>query len=132
MKKIGRLEKVFFPKLLEGFLTAKIDTGAFNASLHVDSIKELENQLEVKIGNNTYHFCNWSEIEVKSSNGEKQKRYAIKTKIIIGQKKYSIFVSLSNRKEMKYPLLIGRRFLHVNDFVVDVKKKNHHGRPKKV
>ena len=71
-------------------------------------------------------------MEVKSSNGKLQKRYGIKLKIQIGKKKYRIFTSLTNRKNMKFRLLIGRRFLYLNNFLVDVKKKNIHGRPKKI
>lgn len=131
-KKIGRTEKVFFTELNEEIVIAKIDTGAFNAAMHVDDVKIIDSGLQVKIANNTYIFHKWSEVEVKSSNGKVQKRYGIKLKIRMGQKKYKIFVSLTNRKKMKFSLLIGRKFLHLNDFLVDVKKKNLHGRPKKI
>lgn len=132
MKKIGRTEKIYFPKLNEGIIVSKIDTGAFSAALHVDSIKIEDCGLKVKIGQNTYIFSKWTELDVKSSNGKVQKRYGVKLKIQIGSKKYRIFVSLTNRKDMKFRLLIGRRFLHSNNFLVDVKKKNIHGRPKKI
>jgi hypothetical protein len=132
MKKIGRSEKIYFTKLNEGIISAKIDTGAFSAALHVDYVKVEESGLKVKIGSNTYIFKKWSEIEVKSSNGKVQKRYGIRLKINIGNKIYRIFVTLTNRKSMKYSLLIGRKFLHNNNLLVDVKKKNIHGRPKKI
>lgn len=132
MKKIGRSEKIYFPKLNEGLIVGKIDTGAFSAALHVDSIKIIESGLQVKISNNTYIFHSWSEVEVKSSNGKSQKRYGIKLKMRLGKKNYRIFVSLTNRKSMKFPFLIGRRFLQENGFVVDVNRKNLHGRPKKI
>jgi hypothetical protein len=132
MKKIGRSEKIFFPKLNEGIISAKIDTGAFSAALHVDSVKIIDAGLQVMIKQNTYIFHRWSEVDVKSSNGKIQKRYGIKLKMKLGSKNFNIFVSLTNRKRMKFPLLIGRRFLHNNNFIVDVKKKNIHGRPKKI
>ena len=132
LKKIGRSEKIYFPKLNEGIITGKIDTGAFSAALHCDSIKVIDSGLQVKIKNSTYIFHKWSEVDVKSSNGKSQKRYGVKLKIILGNKKYHIFVSLTSRKNMKYPLLIGRRFLQSNGFLVDVNKKNIHGRPKKI
>lgn len=131
MKKIGRIEKIYFPKIDKGIL-AKIDTGAFSAALHVDYVKIEECGLKVKINNHTYIFHEWSETEVKSSNGKIQKRYGVKLKMILGVIKYKIFVTLTNRKTMKYQLLIGRKFLHDNGFLVDVKKKNKHGRPKKI
>ena len=131
-KKIGRSEKIFFPNLNEDVIIAKVDTGAFSAALHVDYIKIEDSGLKFKIGNNTYIFHKWSEIEVKSSNGKSQKRYGVKLKMILGDKKYRIFVTLTNRKSMKFNLLIGRKFLHNNNFLVDVKRKNINGRPKKI
>ena len=129
---IGRTEKIYFPKLIEGVILAKVDTGAFSAALHVDYVKIEDCGLKVKIENNTYIFNKWSELEVKSSNGKIQKRYGVKLKIQIGKKRYNIFVSLTNRKDMKFRLLIGRKFLHTNNFLVDVKKKNVYGRPKEI
>ena len=131
-KIIGRTEKIYFPKLNEGVILAKVDTGAFSAALHVDYVKIEDCGLKVKIENNTYIFNKWSELEVKSSNGKIQKRYGVKLKIQIGKKRYNIFVSLTNRKDMKFRLLIGRKFLHSNNFLVDVKKKNVYGRPKEI
>ena len=129
---IGRTEKIYFPKLNEGVILAKVDTGAFSAALHVDYVKIEDCGLKVKIENNTYIFNKWSELEVKSSNGKIQKRYGVKLKVQIGKKRYNIFVSLTNRKDMKFRLLIGRKFLHTNNFLVDVKKKNVYGRPKEI
>ena len=131
-RKIGRSEKIFFPNLNEGIIIAKVDTGAFSAALHVDYVKIEDSGLKVKIGSNTYIFHKWSELEVKSSNGKSQKRYGVKLKMILGNEKYRIFVTLTNRKNMKFNLLIGRKFLHNNDFLVDVKRKNINGRPKKI
>jgi len=132
LKKIGRYEKIIFTSLNEGVMPAKIDTGAFNAALHVDEVKIIDSGLQVRIKTNTYIFHKWSEIEVKSSNGKTQKRFGINLKIQIGKRKFKIFVSLTNRKNMKFPILIGRNFLHTNNFIVDVSKKNIYGRPKKI
>jgi len=61
--------------------------------------------------------------EVKSSNGQTELRVFIKTKIIFFNKEHDIELSLTNRSEMKYPILVGRKFLK-NKFLVDVSKKN--------
>ena len=61
--------------------------------------------------------------EVKSSNGIKQKRYFIKTTIVVFNKKYIMELSLSHRDSMNYPLLIGRELIE-QDFLVDVTKTN--------
>ncbi|HET8837809.1 MAG TPA: RimK/LysX family protein, partial [Flavobacteriaceae bacterium] len=55
---------------------------------------------------------------VKSSNGITQKRYEIRSTIQIFGKIYKISLTLSDRKEMRYPVLIGRKFLS-NKFIVD-------------
>jgi hypothetical protein len=63
---------------------------------------------------------------VRSSNGEVQKRYFIDTKITIQSKTYEIVLSLADRSEMKWPVLIGRRFLRQNNFLVDVRKRTQY------
>src|SRR5699024_4900525 len=62
--------------------------------------------------------------EVKSSNGTKELRYFIKTDIEFFGKSYEIECSLADRSAMKYPLLIGRKFLKKRGFLVDVSNKN--------
>ncbi len=48
-----------------------------------------------------------------------EERFIIKTVIGIGRKKVNTTVSLSNRGNMRYPVLIGRRLLK-GKFIVDV------------
>ena len=60
---------------------------------------------------------------VKSSNGVVQTRASIKVKVEFAGKIYQTVVSLTSRADMKYPMLIGRKFLQ-NRFLVDVSKKN--------
>jgi hypothetical protein len=60
---------------------------------------------------------------VKSSNGQTQVRYRILTEILLYGKIYPIFLTLSDRKEMKFPVLIGRKFL-TKRFLVDINRTN--------
>lgn len=60
---------------------------------------------------------------VKSSNGVVQTRASIKVQVKFAGKVYQTVVSLTNRSDMKYPMLIGRKFLK-DRFLVDVSKKN--------
>ncbi|MFM7727176.1 MAG: RimK/LysX family protein, partial [Flavobacteriales bacterium] len=60
--------------------------------------------------------------EFKSSFGEKEKRFCVKTTIKIGKKKIKSSVSLTDRSDMKFQVLIGRKTL-LRKFVVDVSKK---------
>ena len=59
---------------------------------------------------------------VKSSNGVVQSRASIKVDILFFGKKYKTVVSLTNRSDMKYPMLIGRKFL-TDRFLVDVSQE---------
>jgi len=59
---------------------------------------------------------------VKSSTGISECRYKIKTKIKLGDKIYKTDFTLSDRSEMKFPILLGRKVICKN-FLVDVSKK---------
>lgn len=127
VKKIGRYEKVFFPEL-NLKIDSKIDTGAYSISLHVDGIYEKNNKLVfwLENENNIFTYDEFKIINVKSSFGRTQKRYSIKMTMTLGINTFEVIVSLSDRKDMKFPCLIGRRFLNKNHFLVDVRKKNLH------
>lgn len=129
---LGSFEPVSFPEFSAiGLVTAKIDTGAFTGALHCTKISE-----ETKDGVKVLHFSPFDHPEqkvsvtdfvvryVRSSNGESQSRYFIDTTIVLQGRKYPIVLSLADRSEMKWPVLIGRRFLRKNNFLVDVSRTN--------
>lgn len=60
--------------------------------------------------------------KVKSSNGIIEERVSVKTKMNLYDRIYTIELTLADRSHMKYPVLIGRKFLR-NKFIVDVSKK---------
>jgi hypothetical protein len=124
MKLVGRIEKIEFSDL-NICLEAKVDTGAWRTSIHVDGVELIDNKLKFWIGDksNYFIFKDFRVIKVKSSFGKIQKRFSIKTNIVLGGRSYKILVSLSNRKNMKFSCLLGRRFLSKNKFLVDVNKK---------
>lgn len=133
-KIIGRIEKIDLPNLSLFNLDAKIDTGAYTSSLHCHEIerfvKEGQNwvkfyvldpdhpEYEEKTYESTIHKIK----KVKSSNGQIEERVIIKQKTQFQKYKRTIELSLTNRSEMKYPVLIGRKFL-TGSFIVDVSKK---------
>lgn len=127
MKKIiGRRDKADFPDLELKEVPIKIDTGAYTSSIHCykfeikegvlyanfsDGIKNSLNKKRIK-------FTEFEEVKVKSSNGQVQKRYVIKSRINLFGKLYKISLTLADRKKMKNPVLIGRKFLN-KKFIVD-------------
>jgi hypothetical protein len=121
-KKVGSIENVNFVNIC-GEIEAKVDTGAWRTSLHVDKVYLKNNNLLFHIDDRVYVYKRYKTIRVKSSFGKTQIRYSIKTTIKLGEYLYNVSISLSNRKSMKYKCLIGRRFLYRNKFLVDVNKK---------
>lgn len=130
MKKliVGRKECVSFNALSIFNINAKIDTGAYTSSIFCEEIYESDGCLYCKFFNsqstNEYLVFECFDIKkVKSSNGITEIRYCINTEILVGGHIYNIDLTLTNRNEMKYPVLIGRKFLK-GKFMVDVAKTN--------
>jgi len=125
-KIIGRTDRVDFPLFELENIHVKVDTGAYTSSIHCKEIKEVGELLECRFLDSTHSayngkkftFKNYDITSVKSSNGKVEVRYAIKTKIIIFSKTYSITLTLSSRDDMRFPILIGRKFLS-GKFLVD-------------
>jgi hypothetical protein len=130
-RKIGRIDKADFPALDLTDIDIKIDTGAYTSSIHCKNMKVEDNYLKCTFLDKThpaYHkkefaFDEYDVKVVKSSNGQTQARYRIVTEIELFGKKHPIYLTLSDREEMKYPVLIGRKFL-LKRFVVDITKTN--------
>ena len=131
---VGRVEKIDLPGLLLYNLDAKIDTGAYTSSLHCHHIEPYKKEgkdwvkfyvldPEHPVYEETQFECPIYKIkQVKSSNALVEERVVIKQKTNFSRFNRTIELSLTNRSEMKFPVLIGRRFL-TGHFVVDVSKK---------
>lgn len=131
-KIIGRVEQVDLPEWEFFGLDAKIDTGAYTSSLHCHHLEPFENNgapwIRFYLLDPEHESYNEQKLEmpiydkreVKSSNGDVSLRCFVRTKIYFFDKEYDIEFSLSDRSAMKYPLLIGRKFLQKGPFVVDV------------
>lgn len=130
MKYVGRIELISFPELGIENIQAKVDTGAYGSALHVDEVSVKNNKLIFKIGEKDYVYKNYKIVIVRNSFGKKQKRFSILTNIHLGNNTYKIRVSLTNRNKMKYPMLIGRRFLRKFGYMVNVNEKNINDKPK--
>ena len=122
---IGSIDKLDFPAFNLENVESRIDTGATNSSLHCTNIEKIDDKF-VKcnvLGKESFTNEISKIKEVKSSNGISQKRFFIKTEIIILGKTYISELSLNDRNSMSYPFLLGRDVLHEN-FIVDVSKEN--------
>ncbi|MFT2091316.1 ATP-dependent zinc protease [Paraglaciecola sp. 2405UD69-4] len=117
---VGALELCDLPFLSLSGLEARVDTGATTSSLHVDNILEFEKNgdawVQFDIHPDVHDVTQVVQREakvksvrkVKSSNATLQKRHVIETDILIAGTQWSIELTLTDRSEMKYLMLLGR------------------------
>ncbi len=125
---VGWRELVHLPDLGLHGVPAKIDTGARTSSLHGEVLEEFERDGEKFIRfavdfqqQHVRQVCEAVHVDVRgitSSNGETQYRYVIKTPLKIGDVEFRAEISLADRRDMRFPMLIGRSSLR-RRFVVD-------------
>lgn len=130
---IGRLEYVSIPDFGLNDIEAKIDTGAYSGAIHVSLVSEFErngqrwirfvilDDAHPEFSDKVYETDEFIERRVRSSNGELQHRYGVEVTIILKGKKIKATLGLSNRKDLRYPILIGRKIINKH-FIVDPSK----------
>lgn len=120
-------------------LEARVDSGAETSSIHAEDIQVLE-----KDGKRYVRFSledpqskkpiplerrlHRTIIVKQNVEGTPDRRYVVRMWVTVGKTRTWLDVSLSNRSDFEYGLLLGRNML-VDDFIVDVSK--HHTQPKK-
>ena len=123
---IGAVEKV---RIIPGniILDARIDTGATTTSLGVDEIEILNEDgkewAEITVDGIKSKHEIVSFVKIKQHRKEPLKRPVIRLRLILGEVSESVDVTLANRSNFKYKLLIGRNFLYER-FIVDVSLKH--------
>jgi hypothetical protein len=126
---IGSVDKVDLPLFNLQDIEAKIDTGANRSSIHCSKIELLDKAgtqelsfhipLDSSKGDNFFTSRDFFKKKIKSSNGHSEERYIIKTTVILFGKRIKASFSLTDRAEMSYPILLGRKLLK-SRFVVDI------------
>ncbi|MEM7162590.1 MAG: RimK/LysX family protein [Bacteroidota bacterium] len=134
-KVIGRTDCVDFPHLKLKGVSVKIDTGAYTSSLHCHSIEEVQKKDKKVIRfipldpshdqfkKKAFEIDNYETRSIRNSFGSDEERFVITTEVILYGETFEIDFSLTDRSDMKYPILLGRKLL-ANLFVVDVAKTN--------
>lgn len=127
---IGSLETCNLPELGINNLEIRVDTGAQTSSLHVDNIQRLKKNgkpfVQFDIHPDIYNIDELvtcctpiADIRrIKSSNGESQERYVIKTLLELGKQSWPIEITLTDRSDMSYLMLFGREGMS-NKVLVD-------------
>jgi ribosomal protein S6--L-glutamate ligase len=117
---LGSEEWCSFPELGIPTIKARVDSGAKTSALHAINIapfkKESQNWVKFDINpiqNNvkTIIHCEAPLVDkriVKSSSGFREERYVIQTPLEIGNSKWLIEMTLTNRDSMGFRMLLGR------------------------
>ena len=120
---IGCIETCSLPELGIKEMNVRVDTGAKTSSLHVDNLtKYVQNgitsvQFDIHPDNHNVsklvscHARVTDMRKIKSSNGESEQRYVIRTPITLGKYSWEIEITLTNRADMSYLMLLGREGL---------------------
>lgn len=117
---IGSLETIQLPELGITDLQVRVDTGAASSSLHVDNLEKFKRSGRPWVRFDLHpDLYNTEEIirceapihdirRIKSSNGESQQRYVIRTPIELAGQTWLIDITLTDRSDMTYLMLFGR------------------------
>ncbi len=139
---VGWREWIALPQAGVDWVKAKIDTGARSSSLHAFGLEayDVDGQEWVRF---TLHPWQKSDDgtaeltlpvldrrEVRSSNGQVEQRYAVAMDVVLAGRTLTTVMTLSNRDEMGFRMLIGREALE-RGFLVDSSLSYAGGRPKR-
>ena len=129
MLKLGWREWVSLPELGIGHVKAKVDSGARTSALHTFSL-ETYVEGDTKWARFGVHplqrrqdevWCTAPVVDVRTvrdSGGHEEERVVIETKLSIGELQKTIEVTLTDRDNMGFRMLLGRTAIR-GDFLID-------------
>lgn len=129
---IGEVEHVMVHPL--GFeYEARIDTGAESSSIHAEKIQLIEHDGKqfvqfLLLNPETNELVELERrfqrtVLIKQKDGEPERRYVVKLWLTLGDIKERVDVTLSNRADFTYALLVGRNLL-TDTAIVDVSRRH--------
>ena len=116
---LGWREYIDLPEWGVTRLRAKIDTGARTSAIHVENLEELPGgrvRFEVIVCEKplktvTVEAMPTRRTTVKPSSGHRQKRWVMRTTMVVGPLEHDIELSLVSRESMLNRMLVGRKAL---------------------
>lgn len=131
---IGWQERVDLPLLGLTNLKAKIDTGARTSALHATNIVEFERdgipwvRFHSRFDDDTHDKDVETPIhdrrDITNTSGVPETRLIIRTKFRINRRLWQIDLSLTERTEMRFRMIVGRTALRRHQIVVDPGKRH--------
>lgn len=127
---IGQEEWLALSSLGIPAICARVDSGAKTSALHAFNIKAFERGGKELVRFEVHPIQHNRKITVKceaeivdkrtirSSNGGSEKRYVVRTPMTLGENTWEIEITLTNRDEMGYRMLLGRQAME-NRVLVD-------------
>ena len=118
---LGWEEWVALPELGLPAIKVKVDTGARTSALHAVFIEPFGPARNRMVRFGVHPIPRRSDVEitciaplvdkrdVRSSNGEHEERFVIRTPIAIAERVWPIEITLTNRQMMSYRMLLGRQ-----------------------
>lgn len=127
---VGAREYISLPIFKLDNIEARIDTGAKTSALHVSDIETFKQDGEelIKFVLPKADYPNLpADLQftqsinairrIKSSNSHVERRFVIDTVLNIGAHSWQIELTLTDRAQMKHPMLVGRQALQNNVLV---------------
>lgn len=131
---VGWRERVDLPLLGLSNLKAKIDTGARTSALHATDITRFERDGLPWVHFHTRFDDDASDTDVecpvhdmrdiRNTSGVPETRIVIRTKFRIAARLWKIDLSLTQRGDMKFRMIVGRTALRSHNILVDPSKSN--------
>ncbi len=117
---VGSEEWVSLSELQIPYVKARVDSGAKTSSLHATNIQPYQKDNETWVNFDVFPIQNDGKRKitckalvvdkrvVKSSSGDREERFVVRTEISLNEQKWDIELTLTNRDSMGYRMLLGR------------------------